>query len=401
MSTLVITVSQLNRYAHAVISESGKLSSILVKGEISNFKDHYSSGHLYFTLKDENAAVRCVMFRANAARLKFIPEDGMAVICQAKADIYERDGQFQLYVSDIVPDGVGALALQFEQTKAKLEAEGMFDQKYKRPIPQFPKKIAVLTSDTGAALQDILQILSRRDPMAQIVLCPVTVQGADGAKSMINMLNRVYRLKDIDTVIIGRGGGSAEDLSCFNDETLARTVHMSPFPIISAVGHETDFTICDFVADLRAPTPSAAAELATVDIHDISLAVDGLASRIFDSFSAIIRERGERLDRLMHSRVFSGDGALFDGISQRLTFLTKSLTASFVTFTDKSSHALREAVVKLDSLSPLAVLARGYSLTFKDGESIEDIDKISVGDKLTIKFKNGTADAVVTGKTKG
>ena len=265
-----LTVRQLNLYVRSLIEGDARLSNVLVSGELSNFKNHYASGHLYFTLKDREASIRCVMFRSFAERIKFKPLDGLKVVLRGRVSIYEKDGQYQFYAEEMLPEGVGDIALGFEQVKAKLETEGLFDQSTKRPLPKFPKRIAVVTSDTGAAVKDIMNILSRRWSLAEIVLCSVAVQGEQAVPEMLSALDRLYSLSGIDVIIIGRGGGSAEDLWAFNSEQLARKIYESPVPVISAVGHETDFTICDFVADLRAPTPSAAAELAVPNINEIS-----------------------------------------------------------------------------------------------------------------------------------
>ena len=262
MQDNVISVKQLNLYARSLLEGDIRLSNIAVAGELSNFKNHYSSGHWYFTLKDNDAAIRCVMFRGNASAVKFEPSDGLQVILRGRVSIYERDGQYQFYAEEMLPAGIGDIALKFEQTKEKLKKEGLFDPESKRPLVKFPKRIAVVTSPTGAAVRDIFNILSRRWPLAEIIMCPVSVQGELAVPEMLKTLDRVYEVEGVDALIIGRGGGSAEDLWAFNDEALARKIYESPFPVISAVGHGTDFTICDFVADLRAPTPSAAAELA-------------------------------------------------------------------------------------------------------------------------------------------
>ncbi|MBO4433606.1 MAG: exodeoxyribonuclease VII large subunit, partial [Clostridia bacterium] len=266
MENTAITVKQLNTYVKNLLESDVHLTYLSVSGEISNFKNHYSSGHWYFTLKDKDAQVRCVMFNSYASRVAFEVEDGAQVILKGRVSLYERDGQYQFYAEEILPLGEGDLALAFNRLKDKLQKEGLFDPEHKRPLVRFPGKIAVITSDTGAAVRDIINILSKRYPICDVLLCPVAVQGDLAAKSMIDALKIVYTRDDVDTIIIGRGGGSLEDLWAFNDESLARKIFESPIPVISAVGHETDFTICDFVADIRASTPSHAAELAVPDI---------------------------------------------------------------------------------------------------------------------------------------
>ena len=263
-----LSVRQLNFYVKNLIEGDPRLSSVLVEGEISNLKNHYSSGHIYFTLKDNDASVSCVMFRSFACRIKFTPENGQKVVIRGRVSVYEKDGQYQIYAEEMHESGLGDIAKKFEQTKKKLEAEGLFRQESKRKLPKFPKKIAVVTSSSGAAVRDILNILSRRWALAEVLMCPVSVQGESAVREMSAALDKLYTAKGVDLCIIGRGGGSAEDLWAFNDEKLAYKIYEAPFPVISAVGHETDFTICDFVADLRAPTPSAAAELAVPDSEE-------------------------------------------------------------------------------------------------------------------------------------
>ena len=278
MQQSAISVKQLNFYVKSLLEGDKNLVNIAVFGEISNFKNHYSSGHWYFSIKDNDAAIRCVMFKGNAQRVNFSVSDGMKVVLKGRVSLFEKDGQYQFYAEEMYPLGIGDITAQFELLKSKLSAEGLFDSENKRKLPKFPKRIAVITSETGAAVQDILNILSRRWPVADIILCPVSVQGEFAVPQMIDALDRVYNLADVDVIIIGRGGGSIEDLWAFNSEDLARKIYESPVPVISAVGHETDFTICDFVADLRAPTPSAAAELAVPDILEITDKLDNSKS---------------------------------------------------------------------------------------------------------------------------
>ncbi|MBQ2236593.1 MAG: exodeoxyribonuclease VII large subunit, partial [Clostridia bacterium] len=280
MERSVLSVKQLNMYVKSLIEGDARLAFVSIKGEISNFKNHFSSGHFYFTLKDNDAAIRCVMFRAYASAVKFRPEDGMEVILTGRVSIYERDGQYQFYAEEMHNAGQGDISVQFEQIKKKLAEEGLFDEESKRPIPKFPENIAVVTSNTGAAVQDIMNILSRRYPLARVIMCPVAVQGELAAPDMVNTLERIYALNNADLIIIGRGGGSIEDLWAFNSEALARKIYESPIPVISAVGHETDFTICDFVADLRAPTPSAAAELAVPNSAELKNKIEKLQSNM-------------------------------------------------------------------------------------------------------------------------
>ena len=286
MNNNVLSVRQLNLYVRSLIEGDFRLANVTVTGEISNFKNHYSSGHLYFTLKDNDASVRCVMFKSYASRVKFDIEDGLQVFLKGKVSLYEKDGQYQFYAEEISVCGIGDIALKYEQVKNKLEKEGLLDPQSKRPLPKFPNNIAVITSKTGAAVQDILNILSRRWPYSQVVMCPVSVQGELAVPEMLNAMDRVYALGVADVIIIGRGGGSAEDLSAFNNEALARKIYESPVPVISAVGHETDFSICDLVADLRAPTPSAAAEFAVPDINEFNSLINKYNKILINSLTA-------------------------------------------------------------------------------------------------------------------
>ncbi|MEE1026856.1 MAG: exodeoxyribonuclease VII large subunit, partial [Acutalibacteraceae bacterium] len=280
MQPINLTVKQLNMYVRSLLEGDTNLASITLEGEISGFKNHFGSGHWYFVLKDADASVKSVMFKGNAQRVNFLPRDGMRVVCHGYVSLYEKDGQFQFYAETMHLFGEGDLAAEFERLKRKLESEGLFSLERKRPLPKFPKKIGVITSEIGAALQDILQVTSRRYPISDIVVFPALVQGISAPHSLVSALEKAYSRDDLDLIIIGRGGGSAEDLSCFNDELLARKIVLSPIPVISAVGHEVDFTICDFVSDLRAPTPSAAAELAVPSAEELLFNISSSMSKI-------------------------------------------------------------------------------------------------------------------------
>ena len=321
-----ISVKQLNSYVRSLLEGDSRLSFISVCGEISNFKNHYSSGHLYFSLKDNDAVIKCVMFRSSAVALKFTPADGDKVICTGRVSVYERDGQYQFYVDSIVQNGQGDLGEQFRRIKEMLEKEGLFAPEYKRPLPKFPKSVAVVTSDTGAALQDIINIISRRFPLCEVLVSPALVQGSGAAESLINALQKVYNLGSADVIIIGRGGGSAEDLWEFNSEKLARVIYESPIPVISAVGHETDFTICDFVSDLRAPTPSAAAEIAVPDIADLFDAIDNIQARLKNGLLSYVNKAEMRLSKAYQSafllkpeRIVDDRQIFVDRLSERLS----------------------------------------------------------------------------------
>lgn len=394
-----LTVRQLNLYVRSLIEGDARLSNVLVSGELSNFKNHYASGHLYFTLKDREASIRCVMFRSFAERIKFKPLDGLKVVLRGRVSIYEKDGQYQFYAEEMLPEGVGDIALGFEQVKAKLEAEGLFDQSTKRPLPKFPKRIAVVTSDTGAAVKDIMNILSRRWSLAEIVLCSVAVQGEQAVPEMLSALDRLYSLSGIDVIIIGRGGGSAEDLWAFNSEQLARKIYESPVPVISAVGHETDFTICDFVADLRAPTPSAAAELAVPDINEISSKLN----RYENSLKSFLENKYQfsfaRLEALLNAFCMKNPTDFIVGRSyERLDRLTDKLSQAANRTLDSADRSFVSLTARLDALSPLKVLSRGYAAVSKDNGTVNSVTQAQKGDILDVSLTDGTLICVVKDK---
>lgn len=391
-----ITVSQLNTYVKSLIENDPRLTFVSVSGEISNFKNHFSSGHWYFTLKDQNASIRCVMFRSSAARVKFTVSDGLAVTLKGRVSLYEKDGQYQFYAEEMHPDGDGDLALAFKQVKEKLEREGLFELDNKRPLVKYPKRIAVITSDTGAAVRDILNITSSRYPVCEIVMCPVLVQGDMAARDMVKTLERVYALDDIDTIIIGRGGGSAEDLHCFNDETLARKIYESPFPVISAVGHETDFTICDFVADVRASTPSHAAELAVPesrDLHDrIVTAQKLLTNKIllkYNSYDTRLQIVKSKVSRLGLQQIIQNKQMEIDRISDKIFNCAKQRLQ------DKE-NILSHLMARIDALSPLKVMARGFSVVTKQEKCVTGVSSLNVGDAVNVSLSDGDVDCLVT-----
>ena len=394
-----LTVRQLNLYVRSLIEGDARLSNVLVSGELSNFKNHYASGHLYFTLKDREASIRCDMFRSFAERIKFKPLDGLKVVLRGRVSIYEKDGQYQFYAEEMLPEGVGDIALGFEQVKAKLETEGLFDQSTKRPLPKFPKRIAVVTSDTGAAVKDIMNILSRRWSLAEIVLCSVAVQGEQAVPEMLSALDRLYSLSGIDVIIIGRGGGSAEDLWAFNSEQLARKIYESPVPVISAVGHETDFTICDFVADLRAPTPSAAAELAVPDINEISSKLN----RYENSLKSFLENKYQfsfaRLEALLNAFCMKNPTDFIVGRSyERLDRLTDKLSQAANRTLDSADRSFVSLTARLDALSPLKVLSRGYAAVSKDNGTVSSVTQAQKGDILDVSLTDGTLICVVKDK---
>lgn len=392
MQSFALTVKQLNTYVKSLIEGDTHLASVMVTGEISNFKNHYASGHFYFTLKDKDASIRCVMFRANAMRVSFVPEDGVAVFLRGRVSLYEKDGQYQFYAEEMQPVGLGNISLQFEQIKRKLESEGLFDAEHKRPLPRFPENIAVVTSETGAAVQDIISILGRRYPVCRVILCPVAVQGEAAVPEMILALDKLYLLDTPDLIIIGRGGGSVEDLWPFNSEELARKIYESPVPVISAVGHETDFTICDFVADLRAPTPSAAAELAVPDISELKAKISTLCKRMANALTNDYNYNKIRLERLLNTNVFKRPvEALVYNLSEEADSLFERLCGAVKKHIEESENKFENLAIKLDALSPLKVLSRGYSVTEKDGRVVFSAKQLNVGDTVTLRFADDRA----------
>ena len=389
-----VTVTQLNKYLKDRFDEDENLNAILVKGEISNFKNHYT-GHLYFTLKDENSLIKCIMFKSYAEKLNFKPKDGMKVMVFGTVSVFERDGVYQIYVKSMMEDGIGDLHEQFEQLKAKLEKEGLFEQTHKKAIPLYPKVVGVLTSQTGAVIRDVINVSTRRNPNVYIKLLPVPVQGPGAAEQIADKIRIMNEKKLADVLIIGRGGGSLEDLWPFNEEIVARAIYDSEIPIISAVGHETDFTIADFVADLRAPTPSAAAELAVPDIFEVKQKIINYQNRSKLALKKKIEIMKLRFEKVMKSRVFTDpmrkimdDSIILDDYMKRLENAMKEIKT-------ENKNKYIELVTKLDSINPLKTLIRGYSLTEKDGQIIKKASQIDKGDIITIKFSDGEKNAEV------
>lgn len=386
----LISVRQLNFYVKSLLEGDRRLVSLAVCGEISNFKRHFSSGHCYFTLKDEFASVKCVMFKMAALRVPFELNDGLKVVCKGRVSMYEKDGTYQFYCESIEPDGVGAKALALEQLKQKLLQEGLFDPASKRLPSQYPKKIAVVTSGSGAALHDIINVISRRYPICELVVASVSVQGENAVKEIVAMLERVYSRDDIDTIIIGRGGGSAEDLDAFNSELVARKVFESPMPVISAVGHETDITICDLVADMRAPTPSAAAELAVADLSAVKSSCDSLFKRISATMDNSLNLAVSRLEAVMNLSVFKNPQLIFDARLVALDRLQDRIAVSFGNTVKNDDKRFSSVIAKIEALSPLKCLARGYSVVYKKDKMINDIDDVNIGDQLKIRTNCGS-----------
>ena len=396
----VLTVSQLNRYVKMLLESDPRLTPVYVSGEISNFVNHYKSGHLYFSLKDDTALVKAVMFRTYAARLPFKPENGMKVILRARVSLYEKDGAYQLYVEEMQPDGVGALQLAYEQLKKRLEAEGLFDAARKRPLPPYPTRVGVITSPTGAAVQDILNILKRRYPLAQVVFTPVLVQGENAPPQLVEALTRMNEQQAADVIIIGRGGGSLEELWAFNDEMLCRAVAASGIPVISAVGHETDFSLCDFAADLRAPTPSAAAELAVPDMTELSMQLRQREVQLAVLARAKVQGGVAALSVLRAKRALATPTFYVEQAGMRLDLLTRAFTATANTITQSAAARFAAATAKLDALSPLKVLSRGYTIaTGTDGTPLKSVSAVTVGDSIHLRLSDGTLDCTVERST--
>lgn len=393
---LLLTVSQLNRYLKSKFEEDSNLTSVFLTGELSNFTHHYKSGHLYFSIKDTTATIKAVMFSTQSARLRFLPQDGMKVIARGRVSIYEATGQYQLHVEDLQPDGVGALNLAYEQLKAKLEKEGLFAAERKQPIPAYPQRIGVVTSSTGAAVQDILNILSRRYPVAEVILAPVLVQGEGAAQEIADAIERFNALDCVDVLIVGRGGGSIEDLWAFNEERVARAVAASHIPIISAVGHETDFTICDFVADLRAPTPSAAAELAVPNREDLLQLLQSYRYTIIQLLERRLSQWKQQVDLLSSSPYLASPDAWIRARRESVALLTSRLRTAMKQNTAQQKTRMAVLVGKLEGLSPLKALNRGFVYAAdKTGKLLTDATQVQVGDTIFLTMKNGKVRCVV------
>ena len=393
----VLTISQINVFLKSLIEGDGRLTDIYAAGEISNFTDHYRSGHLYFSLKDEKSVLKAVMFSSAARRLRFKPGDGMRVIVRGRVSVYEPSGQYQFYVEEMQPDGLGALNLAFEQMKVKLEAEGLFRAEFKKPIPRFPMRIGVITSPTGAAVQDMRNILARRWPAAELIFCPVLVQGEGAPAQLTAAVREMNRRRCADVILIGRGGGSAEDLAAFNDEALARAVFASEIPVISAVGHETDFTICDFVADLRAPTPSAAAELAVPDRAEIALQAQGLVRRMRSAVQSGLDDRRQLLDTACAAAVLRGPAALLGTRKMQLDGAVQALKTAQERLWMRERERLSSLSARLDGMSPLKVMARGYAaLSDQAGRPVRSVRDVSPGDGVRARLSDGALELTVS-----
>ncbi|MBQ7646032.1 MAG: exodeoxyribonuclease VII large subunit [Clostridia bacterium] len=391
----ILTVEQLNNYIKDCLDSSPLLKNVSVKGEISNCGVHTASGHMYFTLKDGNSLIKAVMFRMNVQKLNFKPENGLKVICTGRVAVFVRDGTYQIYAESMEPDGIGSLYIAFEQLKEKLRKEGLFDQEHKKKLPKIPFRVGVITSPTGAAVRDIINISGRRFPAAKIILYPCTVQGNTAAPMLTEAINYFDRTASADVIIIGRGGGSIEDLWAFNDETLARAIYNCRIPVVSAVGHETDFTICDFVSDVRAPTPSAAAEIALPDSANINKMLGNVIRRM-NSILFLKLDNGRKLlETLSASRALKEPGTYFDDKKMYVAALEGRLGNAFERKYSRSCAALESMSAKLGALDPLAVLKRGYAAVFSESGSVINSEKqIKNGETFTLELSDGSLKAL-------
>ena len=391
---MAVTVTRLNSYIKDKIADDEYLNNILVKVEISNFKNHYS-GHLYFTLKDENSLIKCIMFKSYAQKLEFIPKDGMKVFVLGSVSVFERDGVYQIYVKAMQEDGIGVLYQKYEELKNKLEKQGYFDEAHKQKIPLMPRTIGVLTSQTGSVIRDIINVSTRRNPNVHIRLFPVPVQGEGAAEKIAEGIKIMNEKRLADVLILARGGGSLEDLWPFNEEIVAHSIYNSKIPIVSAVGHETDFSISDFVADLRAPTPSAAAELTVPDIYELKQRNNTCQNRLRLALLKKVEIMKLRFDKAMSSVIFKEPLRNINDQYLKIDASIKSLENAIRNKQKEVNTQYIELVSKLDTLSPLKTLTRGYSFTEKDGKMIKSVNELHKGDKITIRLVDGQSKAQI------
>ena len=397
----ILTVTQITSYLKSYIDENKKLSGIYIKGEITDFKANFYSGHFYFSLKDSGSEINCVMFRSYAERIRFMPENGMSVIVRCDLSVYQKACSCQLYVYDIQPEGLGAKHLAFEQLKAKLETEGLFDLSHKKSLPVYPEKIGVITSANGAALQDIINVLTRRWPVAKIMLTPVSVQGEDSPSQLLAAVKKQDSVINPDVIIIGRGGGSSEDLSAFNDETLARAIFACKTPVVSAVGHETDFSICDFVADMRAPTPSAAAELVSPDINSLRQTFDDNLEWMRDYIERKCDKYADLLEKFSSVKSKNFTDNFVKKQQDKLDILTEKSVFSFKNRVFDKESKFSFALAKLDSNNPAKILAKSVCRIEKDKKPVVSVKETKPGDNIDIYFSDGVLKATVTEKEEG
>ena len=396
MDENIFSVTELNNRIKWLIEQDTVLANVCVQGEISNYKI-YPSGHHYFTLKDAESSIRCVMFRSSASRLRFRPEGGMSVSAFGRVSVYPRDGAYQLYCTGLIPQGIGDLQLAFEQLKKKLFSEGLFDPAHKKPLPRFPDTIAVITSGAGAAVRDIIRISGARWKKTKLIVLPVRVQGTEAPAEIAAAIRYANRIRLADVIITGRGGGSLEDLWAFNDERVARAIYESEIPVISAVGHEPDVTISDFVADVRASTPSNAAELAVPDERDVRAVLAGAETRLDQAAEKRLRLCSERLEHLKSRPVLASPTGYIDRRRMELDMLSSRLISAQENALGRKKRGLIHCAASLDALSPLKVLSRGYASAMKDGEAVKSVSELKPGDKIRLVLSDGRADCLVEG----
>ena len=389
-----ITVTELNAYVKERFEEDEYLNNVLVKGEISNFKHHYT-GHMYFTLKDENSLIKCVMFKTYTSHLDFVPKDGMKVMVLGTVSVFERDGVYQIYAKALKQEGIGDLHAEYEKLKAKLEQEGLFNKEHKKEIPVMPKCIGVLTSNTGAVIRDIINVSTRRNPNVYIKLLPVPVQGQGAAEKIAEAIQIMNKEKLADVLIVARGGGSLEDLWPFNEEIVARAIYNSEIPVISAVGHETDFTIADFVSDLRAPTPSAAAELAVPNCSEIQLKLKTYENRLKNALYKKVEVMKLRYEKCMKSKAYTSPLQKINEYYMLIDKNEKALENKIQVILKEKKAYMIEWISKLDALSPLKTLSRGYSIVQKDNKIVKTVKELKQGDSIKLRLTDGEKEAKI------
>ena len=394
MAMQPVSVTQLTQYIKLLLDKDEILSQVCVRGELSNYKAH-SSGHQYFTLKDEGAVISCVMFRSDAMKMRFRPESGMKVILYGRVSLFPKSGQYQIYVTAMQPDGVGALAVAFEQLKVRLHEEGLFDPAHKQSLPNYPHRVALITSPTGAAVRDMTRILGRRWPMAEVLVCPVRVQGEGAAEEIAQMLDYVDKHQLADVIITGRGGGSLEDLWAFNEEIVARAIYRCTIPVISAVGHEPDVTISDYVADVRAATPSNAAEIAVQDEAAIRSSLRQLQLRLEQAEGRKLTQLRQRLDALAQKPVMKRPEAYLQQQELQLEMLRQRLEHAGTGVVQKNALRFQRAAAKLDALSPLKVLSRGYAMVTREDAVVRSVTQLQPGDPVAVALSDGTVQCTV------
>ena len=394
MAKQPVSVTQLTQYIKLLLDKDEILSQVCVRGELSNYKAH-SSGHQYFTLKDEGAVISCVMFRSDAMKMRFRPESGMKVILYGRVSLFPKSGQYQIYVTAMQPDGVGALAVAFEQLKRRLYEEGLFDPAHKQPLPNYPHRVALITSPTGAAVRDMTRILGRRWPMAEVLVCPVRVQGEGAAEEIAAMVDYVDKHQLADVIITGRGGGSLEDLWAFNEEIVARAIYRCTIPVISAVGHEPDVTISDYVADVRAATPSNAAEIAVQDEAAIRSALRQLQLRLEQAEGRKLTQLRQRLDALAQKPVMKRPEAYLQQQELQLEMLRQRLEHAGTGMVQKNTLRFQRTAAKLDALSPLKVLSRGYAMVTREDAVVRSVTQLEPGDPVAVALSDGTVQCTV------